>query len=71
MKKKILAIMAFFMMLVGSGIGAQDQFDTGESINCEECCRQGRFVSRECCIKCNACTMYNDGAAAECNDYPM
>lgn len=40
------------------------------AVDCEKCCKEGRFVSRECCEQCGGCDMYSDEGAAECRDYP-
>jgi hypothetical protein len=37
---------------------------------CEECCKQGRFASTECCRQCGGCDMWDDEGASECRDYP-
>ena len=39
-------------------------------IDCQKCCKMGRFVTSECCYACNNCCMYNDESCAECKDYP-
>ncbi len=42
-----------------------------QAVNCEECCKDGRFVNRECCIQCNGCLLSGqDGSVRECADYP-
>ena len=41
-----------------------------DDIDCQECCRQGRFASEECFRKCGGCCAYSDEACAEYNDFP-
>ncbi len=45
-------------------------FGQSNAIDCAECCKNGRATSRECCIQCNGCDMWDDIGAAECKDYP-
>ncbi|MEX0940010.1 MAG: hypothetical protein WDZ41_01490 [Candidatus Babeliales bacterium] len=41
------------------------------AVDCEECCKKGRWVSKECCTECNNCEVVgSDESTAECQDVP-
>jgi len=72
MKKQIMVtcMTILFALLATAPAQAEDCAATGTCINCEECCKAGRFVSRECCTQCNGCTMWSDEGTRECADFP-
>ncbi|MGE0207044.1 MAG: hypothetical protein AB7R69_04300 [Candidatus Babeliales bacterium] len=46
------------------------QVQNKPTVNCRECCKQGRFASRECVEQCGSCQLYNDEGKAEAWDFP-
>ena len=61
-KDTVLSLVALIMMLFAlRSLVATD---------CQECCKEGRFVSTECSRHCNQCDMYDDEGAAESRDFP-
>lgn len=67
-KKLIVALGLLANIMILSNCETEDCPYT--DIDCAECCKAGRFVSDECCRKCNRCYPWNTEACAECNDYP-
>ncbi len=64
-KDTVLGLVALIMMLFALRSLVADEY-----IDCQECCKEGRFVSTECSRHCNQCDIYDDSGAAESRDFP-
>lgn len=72
MKKSLfLKLFAFAVLFSTCNVMQFTIIKAGEAIDCEKCCKQGRFVDAACCKACNGCDMYGgDQTAQECRDFP-
>lgn len=74
--KKVVSIFTMFLTLAAyHTIQAQcnpndPECGTYKTVDCAQCCAQGRWVSSECLAQCNSCYMRSDEAFEEAKDYP-
>jgi hypothetical protein len=68
MKLMLIMIMSspIFTMQAKQCVGQNCPYS---NIDCDQCCKAGRFVSDECVRACN-CAKRNDSAWAESKDFP-